>query len=101
MAVREKLEEKEAKHGQKMIEVKVRFWTNGIAEGEGKVVPKHAWTAGVVRMDKNASHNIAPSKPVQFHTLLDIGAAIERVLMEQGVVLHASKRMKKYTPVSK
>lgn len=97
MATREKLEEQEAKHGQKMIEVKVRFWTNDIAEGEGKVVPKHAWTSGVVRVDKNASHDITPGKPVPFNSLLDVGAAIEKVLLEHGIVLHASSRMRKYT----
>ena len=50
------IEEKEAVHGQKMIEVKLRFWTNDIATGEGKIAPKHAWSAGVVRIEKNKAH---------------------------------------------
>ena len=87
---------KEAKQGEKMIEVKLRFWTNDISEEPGKVIPKNAWAAGVVRIDRNKSHGIEPSKPLPFHSLLDIGAVIEKVLIEHGVVLHPSPKMKKY-----
>jgi hypothetical protein len=86
----------EAQHGQKMIEVKVRFWTNAIAEEEGKVLPKHAWASGVVRMERNTSHGITPGSPVPFHSLLDLGAAIEKVLIEHEVQLHVPRRMRKY-----
>jgi len=86
----------EAKHGERMIEVKIRFWTNNIAPGLGKVLPKHAWSSGVVRMEANSSHRIAPGRPRVFHSLLDVGAVIERVLIEHGIVLHHSRRMKKY-----
>jgi hypothetical protein len=86
----------EAKQGEKMIEVKLRFWTNGIASQPGKVVPKHAWTSGVVRMERNKSHGIEPRNPQPFHSLLDVSAIIEKVLIEHGVVLHPSRRMKKY-----
>jgi hypothetical protein len=92
-----KLEEKEAAHGQKMIEVKIRFWTNGIAEGDGKIIPKHAWSGGVVRMDKNKAHGVEPGKPIPFHSLLDIGSSIEKVLIANGIILHPSNRMKKYS----
>jgi hypothetical protein len=86
----------EAKHGQKMIEVKLRFWTNNIAGKKGEIVPKHAWSSGVVRMERNTSHGIAPSEPKVFRSLLDIGAVIEKVLIEHGIVLHSSDRMKQY-----
>ena len=86
----------EAKQGEKMIEVKVRFWTNDIASEDGKVVPRHAWTSGVVRMERNKSHEITPGNPLPFHSLLDIGAVIERVLVEHRVVLHPSRKMRKY-----
>ena len=94
--MREKLDEKEAQYGQKMIEVKVRFWTNDIAEGEGKIIPRHGWTSGIVRMDKNASHGIEPGRPVPFNSLLDVGAVIEKVLIDHKIVLHPSRRMRKY-----
>lgn len=88
--------EREAKHGQKMIEVKIRFWTNDIAEGKGQIVPKHAWSGGVVRIEGNKSHGIEPGNPVPFHSLLDVGAKIEKVLIDHEVVLHSSRRMRKY-----
>jgi len=86
----------EAKQGEKMIEVKIRFWTNDIANEPGKVLAKHAWTSGVVRIERNKSHNIVPGSPQPFHSLLDVGAVIEKVLIEHGVVLHTSKKMSKY-----
>ena len=87
---------KDAKLGERMIEVKVRFLTNNIAEGDGKIIPKHAWTSGVVRMERNAPHGIKPSSPIPFHSLLDVGAAIEKLLVKEGVMLHLTKKMKKY-----
>lgn len=86
----------EAKQGEKMIEVKLRFWTNNIAEQLGKVIPKHAWTSGVVRMERNKSHGIEPGNPQPFHSLLDASAVIEKVLIDHGVTLHASRKMRKY-----
>ena len=67
-----------ADHGEKMIEIKVRFWTDKIAEQEGHIVPKHARTSGVVRITRNKPHGIVPNKPVPFNSLLDMGAAIEQ-----------------------
>jgi hypothetical protein len=54
----ENIESLEAEHGQKMIEIKLRFWTNDIAGEPGKVIRKHAWSAGVVRVERNTSHGI-------------------------------------------
>ncbi len=86
----------EAKHGKKMIEVRIRFWTDNIARQSGKVIPKHAWTSGVVHIQGNESHGIVPGNPRPFNSLLDIGQVIERVLLEHGVVLIPSRRMEKY-----
>ena len=96
MPIKSDILAKEAKHGQKMIEVKVRFWTDDMADEKGKVIPKNAWTSGVVRVEKNEAHGIKPSAPAPFNSLLDLGASIEKVLIEHGVVLHASRKMKKY-----
>lgn len=92
-----KLKKEEAIHGQKMIEVKIRFWTNDIAEEEGKIIPKHAWSSGVVRMKSNNLHGIEPQNPQPFHSLLDIGVVIEKTLIAHDVILHPSRKMKKYT----
>src|SRR5205823_11578927 len=67
----------EARHGDKMIEIKIRFWTNDLADAPGKIIPKHARTSGVIRMERNESHGIVPGKPLPFRSLLDVGAAIE------------------------
>ena len=96
MADKKDIAAREATHGEKMIEVKIRFWTNDVASESGKILPRHAWSSGVVRMEANKSHDIVPSSPKPFHSLLDVGAVIEKVLIEQGVVLHPSRRMKKY-----
>ena len=90
------IDESEAQQGERMIEIKIRFWTNNIAEGKGIIRPKHAWAAGVVRIERNESHGITPQKPLPFHTLMDLPAVIEKVLLAQGITLHASKKMKKY-----
>ena len=87
---------REAKHGEKMIEIKLRFWTDQIADEQGKVIPKHAWSSGMVRIEGNKSHGITPSKPLPFHSLLDMGAVVEKVLLEHKVVLHPSRKMRKY-----
>ena|SRR5256885_502255 len=85
----------EAGQGERMIEVKVRFWTNDIAAEPGKIQPKHAWSSGVVRIKRNKSHDIMPGHPKPFQSLLDIGAVIEKVLIEHDIVLHTSSRMRR------
>ena len=39
------IEARAAKHGQKMLEARVRFWTDDIAGKKGEIIPKHAWAA--------------------------------------------------------
>jgi hypothetical protein len=63
--------EQEAVHGEKLIEVKVGFWTNNIAAEEGKIVPNRAWTSGVVRLKPNPSHGIAPGSEADSPQLTD------------------------------
>jgi hypothetical protein len=85
-----------AKQGEKMIEVRIRFWTDEIASEKGKILPKHAWSYGVVHVQRNESHEISPENPRPFNSLLDIGSVIEKVLIEHGIVLHVGGKMKKY-----
>ena len=92
---------REAKWGERMIEVKVRFWTNGIAESEGQVLPKHAWGSGMVRIERNKYHGITPEQPEPFNSLLELPAVIERVLIQHGIVIHLSRRMQKYVQAEK
>ena len=86
---------REAKWGSRMIEVKVRFWTEKLAM-KGSVIPKHAWSSGVVRIVANETHGMTYRKSLPFNSLLEIGSTIEKVLIEQGVVLYPSRRMRRY-----
>jgi hypothetical protein len=81
-----------------MIEIKVRLWTDGLADGRGKIRPKHAWTAGVVRIERNDAHGIVPLAPLPFNSLMDLTAKIERVILDHDITLHKSQRMKRYMP---
>ncbi len=85
-----------AKSGERMIEVRVRFWTNQIAKKEGYITPKHAWTTGVVRMERNESHGIIPGYPRPFNSLMEIPSVIEKVLIQHNVILHRDGKMEKY-----
>ena len=87
---------REAKYGERMIEVRVRFWTNDIAQEIGEIVPKHAWTSGIVRMERNESHGIVPENPRPFDSFMELPTVIAKVLMEHGVILHRWSKMAKY-----
>src|SRR3990167_311694 len=87
---------REAKHGERMVELRVRFWTDGIAEGDGQVSPKHAWGGGMVRMKPNKSHGISSARPVPFNSLMELPAAIEKVLIQHGIRIHPVGKMRKY-----
>jgi hypothetical protein len=79
-----------------MIELKVRFWTNDLADEQGKVAPKNAWAAGVVRIESNAAHGLKAASPEPFNSLPELGAVIERVLIQHGIKLHPSTKERKY-----
>ena len=96
MTKRNALEAREARQGEKMIELRVRFWTNDIAPGHDEVIPRHARTSGVVRIQRNLTHGIVPGKPKPFNSLVEIGAVMEKVLIEHGIVLRPSRRKRKY-----
>jgi hypothetical protein len=89
-------EAKEAQWGKRMIEIRVRLWTDSIADGKGNIVPGHAWDSGVVRMDRNTAHGIAPGNPVPFNSFADLPGKIEKVLIDHGVKLHIGRRSRKY-----
>ena len=85
-----------AEHGEKMIEVKLRFWTNELASEEGMIRPKHAWDFGMVRIDSNAAHGIKADKnPRPFNSFNDIASVVEDVLVEYGVTLHHGRKSRK------
>lgn len=89
-------EEREAKHGEKMIEVRVRLWTDSIAEGKGRIVPGHAWAGGVVLLERNQAHGIKPGDPIPFNSFAELPAKIEKLLINHGLKVHLSTRERKY-----
>ena len=86
---------RKARHGEKMIEVRLRFFTNSIA-GEGEILPKHAWTNGMSNMQRNATPDIVPGEWLPFNSLMEIPTVIERLLLKQGIELHLTHKMSKY-----
>jgi len=84
-----------AQQGERTIKLEVYFFTNQLAK-HGHVRPKHAHASGVVTIAANATHGIAAGSPVPFQSLMEIPAAIEKVLVRRGVRLHVSRAMKKY-----
>lgn len=87
--------DRESKYGEKMIEVKVKFWTDGIS-GPGRLRPKHGWTSGMVHIKTNKTHGIVAGKGRPFNSMLDLNRAIEHILIDHGIVLHISRGMKGY-----
>jgi hypothetical protein len=87
---------KQAKTNEKMIELRIRLWTNAIAKTKGEIIPKHAWDSGMIYMQRNSSHGIEPKKTRPFHSLMGLTASIEKVLIEHGVQLHPSRTTRKY-----
>lgn len=84
-----------APYGERMIEVRVRFFTNSLA-GKNEVLPKQGWTRGVARITPNDTHGIPPGKRVHFNSLMELPLAIEKVLIDSEVTLHAAGRMANY-----
>ncbi len=76
---------------EKTIELRVRFWTGGMA-GEGQIKQKHAWGSGSVHTVVNPSHGIE-SHRVFFHSLAELPLAVEKLLIKAEVSIHASPRM--------
>ena len=85
-----------AKRNQRMIELTVRFWTNGLSGKKSEIRPKHAWCSGMVSMPKNESHDIEAMRPKPFHSTMDLPRVIEKVLIAHGVKLHRNRTTEKY-----
>jgi len=90
------MDERKAIHGKKMIEIKLRFWTDEIAESKKKIIQKHCWDAGVVRITKNDLHGIKPDAPIPFNSLLEILPKIEKTLEKHKIKLHLGRKARRY-----
>lgn len=78
-----------APHGEKTIEIRIRFFTNELASGSGNIWPKHAWDRGSVYTVVNKAHGI-DTEGATFNSLPQLIVAIEKVLIKAGIQLHHS-----------
>lgn len=86
----------DAQHGEKVIELRVAFFTDEIASAQGRVVPKVCWDIGTVHLFANASHGIKSSEPYFFNGLSELPKVIEEILANNEIkILHSPKRTKK------
>jgi hypothetical protein len=85
-----------ARHGDKMIKLEIHLWTNGLAE-KGSVIPKHCWDSGMLGIQRNEAHGIVPGKTIAFNSMLDLGRAIQQMLIRHKIVLHPNRQARKYT----
>lgn len=91
-----RMETRKAGRGERMVEVRVRFFTDEIADGKGEIKPKNAWGCGMVRLGKNETHGIKPRGTIPFNSLAELPAVIEKALIRNGITIHPSGKMRKY-----
>jgi hypothetical protein len=86
-----------AEWGSRMVEVRVRFWTDKIADGgKGMILPKHAWDSGEIRIASNKAHGIHPGEPLTFNSLAEVPAKLEKLFVQEGIQIHLGKRQRRY-----
>jgi hypothetical protein len=78
----------DAPHGDKMIEITIKFWTNDIAKGEGKVLPKHMHNSGMIKLSANKTHNIPSEDPTPFGSMAELPSKIEELLERHKIIMH-------------
>jgi hypothetical protein len=84
------IDEAIADEGEKMVEVRLRFWTNHIASN-GAIVPKHIWPHGMARIISNPSHDLKAGASVPFRGLASIVDAVEKLFAAHGITLQVPK----------
>ncbi len=47
-------------------------------------------------MERNISHEIEPKNPRPFHSLMDLPAVLEKVLIAHSIQLHPAPQSQKY-----
>ena len=83
-----------ATHGEKTLEVTIRFWTDQIATKKNFIDPKHAWDFGVIYMHQNDTHGIEPASPKPFNSILDLTSVLSQVLVQHGIKLHRGEKLR-------
>lgn len=86
----------QARHGEKTIEVRLRFWTNDIAETEDHIRPRHCWSSGTVSVPHNDSHGISSGEPQTFNSLMELTSVIEQAMIDAGIRMHTGRKQDFY-----
>jgi hypothetical protein len=74
--------------GERMIEVRLKFFTDELSGRPGYIVPGYCWDHGVVVVSANQAHEVkVGGNPLIFHTLDGIPDAVTRALHRSGVTL--------------
>jgi hypothetical protein len=82
------IEEIEAPHGDKTVEITIRFWTDQLADEKGKLLPKHINNSGKIRMSANKTHGIPSEEAMIFDSITELPAKIEELLEHHKIVVH-------------
>ena len=75
--------------GQKMVQLKVRFWARGLT---GKTV----WSSGTIGLEANPTHGISSGRDIPFNSLMQLPAKIEELLIRRGITVRRAGKMTKY-----
>jgi hypothetical protein len=78
------------KKSNKTIEVRVHFWTNGIAAREGEIEPGQCWASGSVHVSTNEAHGLKDKHQAKFNSMAQLPAAIEKAMILAGITVYSS-----------
>jgi len=90
--------ERAAKQGEKTIRVSLKFWTDGIASGDGHVVPGYCWEGGFANVESNKTHDLKAGQPVPFNTLDELVPTLVSILDSAGVKVLLNPRKRSRRP---
>jgi hypothetical protein len=83
------------KHGETMITLTVKFFTDHLAKDPNMVRRKHAYTCGAVYMTKNETHGTRSGKTFKFNSMAELPLAMQKCLIAHDITLHPSKNDRK------
>lgn len=85
-------------HGERTIEVTLRFWTDRIADKEGHVIPGFCWEGCFVSVPSQPSHGIKTTAPMMSNHFGELVSTVQAALDEAGVKVLLSGPVGRKTP---
>jgi hypothetical protein len=62
-------------------------------------VPRHMADQGYARIETNDAHGIKAGDPLMFHSIAEIAAVIEQLLMKHKIKVHRGQNTRQYIEV--